>query len=350
MPRIFKLSSGSNRVALTSGRAAKGGRVLGLYVNQSESEGSDYTTAFETAAGALGLQSTTLARNWNDIEATPETYSDPFLGIANVFYPAYGCKLDLILRPVNTNHVEVPPDLADPDWDDPATIGRFEDLLDYVFSQIPDVTLNSVAVGNEVDVLFGEDEALYTSYRAFFEAARDRILSLRPGTTVGVVAQLAGLVGDSDAATYLQALNTEADAIIATYYPVDGNFQVRSPDAAYDDFAALAAAYPGRPAVFTEVGYPSGVACGSSEAMQAAFFSALFSAWDDHRDQIASVTQSWLTDLPTSQVDDLATYYGHPDPAFKAFLRTLGLRAWPGAGATKPAWATFAAEAAARGW
>lgn len=349
MPRVLGIAGGGGVVALTSGRAAKGSRVLGLYVNQSESEGDDYASAFGTAQEELGLGLTTLARNWTDVEATPETYADPFLAIADAFYPAMGCALDLILRPVNTNRAEVPADLAESAWDSSEMIERFEAMLDYVFGQIPNVTLNTVAIGNEVDALFGSDSASYSAYRTFFEAARDRVLTLSPGAKVGVVAQLKGLTGESTA-TPLQNLNTEADVVLATYYPIDSGYQVRSPDSAYSDLADLVALYPGRSIAFTEVGYPSSGSCGSSGAKQAAFVSAFLSAWDDHRSRIISACQSWLTDLPSAQVEQLASYYGISDPAFKGFLRTLGLRGWPGSGVRKPAWYTFADEVAARGW
>jgi hypothetical protein len=51
-----------------------------------------------------------------------------------------------------------------------------------------------------------------------------------------------------------------------------------------------------------------------------------------------------LHDWSQATVDALAA------PEFKEFLRTLGVRTWPGSGTDKPAYAPLEEESAARGW
>lgn len=326
----------------------KGSRRLGVYVRAPES--GDYATSFAQAR-SWGMELTTLALDWGALEPSPGTYDDTWLTIAEAFYPPNGVALDLILRPINTNQVEVPADLAGLAWDHASVVSRFEDLVEFVLGAIPSVTLNALVIGNEVDAYLGTDAGAYAAYRTFFEAARDAARAIRPGLAVGVAAQAKGLLGASTSGL-LAGLNADADAIVATYYPfrADGTYIFRRPSEVAADLDALAGLDEGRPIVVTEAGYASGPACGGSPVLQAAFVRALFRAWDDHADRIPSITLSWQGDLAPAEVAAFGSYYGIDDPAFLAFLGTLGLRTWEGPGADKLAVRALRWHAAARGW
>ncbi len=117
-----------------------------------------------------------------------------------------------------------------------------------------------------------------------------------------------------------------------------------------DDLAEMVALAQGKPIYLLEAGYPSSEVCNSSEAMQAEFVRQIFRAWDAHPEDIPLISFSWLSDLSPKVVQDFQSYYGLQNQAFGEYLRTLGLRTWPGAGEDKAAFLTLQAEAHARGW
>jgi hypothetical protein len=122
------------------------------------------------------------------------------------------------------------------------------------------------------------------------------------------------------------ALNATSDAWVTTFYPLGAGFQPTGPGAATTALPEMVARAGGRPVVVQEIGYPSSTALGSSDAEQAAFFGNAFAAWAAAGDAIPFFGVFALHDFPTTTCDELATYYGLPgDPAFKAFLCSLGL-------------------------
>jgi len=322
-----------------------GDRMLGIDV--SEAEGEDYDQAFQLAREA-GMQFTSLSVAWDDLELRPGEYApDPnYLAIANLYYPAQDVPLALTITPIDTNRTRLPSDLRGRAFDDPEVIARFERLLDYVFSQIPDVELAVLAIGNEVDATLGTDATVWARYRTFFEATAAHARSLRPDVPVGVKVTMGGLTGETRALA--QALNAQSDMILVTYYPLEADFGVRPADVVPGDLAALPSLFPDRPIGMLEAGYPSSEELGSSEARQAEFVRRIFRAWDAQAAQIALLNFTWLTDAPQASVEAWTEYYGLPDRRFAAYLATLGLR--HADGVPKPALEALAEEAHARGW
>ena len=315
-------------------------RALGLHVG--EAQDGDFDAAMDLAQGA-GVSVAHLSFNWTDIETSPQVYGNAFLGVANVYYPARGVRLHLTLRPINTVRAEVPTDLAGLAWDDPQMILRFNQLLDFVFAQIPAVDLGVLAIGNEVDgVLLNASD--YAAYNTFFQATRTHARSLRPGLRVGVTAMFDGLTGAPR--DLLVDLNAAADFVSVTYYPMAAGL-VRAPTVVDGDFAALVALYPGKPIVVQECGYPSSPDSGSSEQMQRDFVLEAFRAWDAHAG-IEHLSFFKQTDWSDADVDGFLVYYGLATPEFRGFLASLGMRHYDGT--AKPAWNAFVAEAAARGY
>lgn len=323
----------------------RGERMLGIDV--VEAEGETYDQAFQFARLA-GMQFTSLSLAWDDLEPQPGEYSpDPnFLAIANQYYPAQGVPLALTITPIDTNRARLPADLKDAAFDDPEVIARFERLLDYVFSQIPDVELAILAIGNEVDAMLGVDAAAWARYQTFYESTAAYARSLRSGVPVGVKVTMAGLTGERR--ELAQALNARSDMILVTYYPLEAGFSVRPSDVVAGDLAALAALFPDRPIGVLEAGYPSSEELGSSQAQQAEFVRQSFRAWDSQAGQIVLLNFTWLTDVPRASVEAWIDYYGLDDRRFAAYLATLGLRGADGV--PKPALDALAAEAHARGW
>lgn len=150
-----------------------------------------------------------------------------------------------------------------------------------------------------------------------------------------------------DAIPQLLALNEFSDAILVTYYPLEG-LLVRSPRSPRKDFDVLIAVYPGRPIQFLELGYPSSKLNKSSERKQAAFINQAFKAWDEHKEQVEVVSFFMQTDWSEAALDDLEDRYNIHIPEFRAFLGTLGLR--HADGTEKPGMRVLRRQALRRGW
>lgn len=322
--------------------AHRGSRRLSIDV--TEGQDGDFGRAFEAALGA-GMDATSLSLPWDEIEHAPGEYANPFPSIANAFYPSHGVSLSLTLSVIDTNNTRVPGDLAGRPFDDPEVIGRFNGAMDWVLAEMPDVRLDVLAIGNEIDgTLRTPDD--WARYRRFLEATAAHARARRPGLRVGSKAMFGGLTGLAQAE--LQALNTVTDVVLATYYPLEGDFAPRDLSVVRGDLDRLVALYPGRPLMLLEAGYPSGDLCGGSDDRQAAFVREVFGWWDAHRTDVEMITFTWLTDIPESEVIRYGGYYGVDLQCFAEYLRTLGLRT--SASADKPAFVELKSQAAARGW
>ena len=132
-------------------------------------------------------------------------------------------------------------------------------------------------------------------------------------------------------------VNERTDIVSVTYYPLNSDFTVKPPEVVSDDFQKLVTAYTYNPLpiYFAECGYPSSNICNSSEQKQAEFYRQVFKAWDEQYEHIKYLTIFKTTDWSQATVDFLETYYGISDPAFKEYLRTLGIRTYPGNGQNK---------------
>ena len=334
--------------AAAAAPVAKGSRSLGMAVDTAQD--GDFDGAFQRAHNG-GADTTSLTVFWDDLEtsSSPVTFNPAVnnLAIANAYYPPKSTAVVLVIPVIDTVRRRMPPDLIGLPLNNPAVINRFKLLLDYVFTQIPDLTLAGLSIGNEVDGVLSTSSD-WGDYINFYIAVSAYAHTKRPGLKVGVKATLPGLTQKQ--VLNLIVLNSKTDAVFATYYPLNADFSVKDPSAVKTDVDALCGWYSGREVDFLEAGYPSGAPTHSSDAAQATFVRNMFSSWDAHAGQIRIVNFVGLTDASPQQISDYQTYYGISDPIFLSYLGTLGLRTWPGAGANKPAFDAFTQEAHRRGW
>lgn len=330
---------------LTGTPLPKGDRIMGIDVNMAEN--NDYDKAFGLAK-SLGSEVTSLSMNWKDIETAPGNYEDPGgnLAIANIYYPKKS-KLALYIRSVDTNSKPVPGDLKDISFADPVMAERYLNMIDWVFSQIPDVDIEFLSIGDEIDLFMGENKELYREFDVFFKAVKTALKTKRPNLKIGFSATLYGLT--QNIPDELKRINQESDVVLVSYYPVvdTGLKETSVVDA---DYNALVKTYSNRVIYIEQTGYPTSGFLGSSEAKQREFIRETFRAWDTHADQIKYVSFAWLTDLPQSTIDFYIQYYGTSDKTLMEFLRTLGLRTYSGEGEDKEGFRALKAEAKARGW
>lgn len=321
---------------------ATAARILSIDVNKAE--GGDYRASFELALGA-GLSEIGLTFQWTSIELAPGLYRNDDLAAANAFYFAYAVPVRLMISPIQTNRKVVPSDLADKPFDDPELIARFNAMLDWVASQIPDLTVTGIILGNEYDVYLGEAPAAWVAYTAFYTATAAHARGLWPGARISAEATLQGAIGPMLA--YNQALNQGSDVLSVSYYPLNGDFTVQAPQEVQGAFDQICASYA-LPIDFEEIGYPSARRNKSSRAQQAAFVHEVFLAWDRHAAQVRMVNFTWMHDVPPAVARQIARTYGVHDLLFRKYIATLGLRNFDGT--IKPAWTRLEADAAARGF
>ena len=115
----------SPTAGLTLPSVPKGNRVLGMDFSDTTQTGTFSDNAAK--AKSLGASSTSLSLQWNQIETSPSTFTDPggALAAANAYYPANGFHLVLTLRAIDTVAVPVPADLAGVDFNQASVISRY---------------------------------------------------------------------------------------------------------------------------------------------------------------------------------------------------------------------------------
>lgn len=322
----------------------RGDRLFGIALTES-SEG--FLPSFAVAQQA-GIQVAEFPVMWNLFETAEGVYQDYNGYLAGTtFYGANNVKLLISFSVINTVTTTVPAYLEGTNWDAPEMISAFNNLSDWVMTQIPDgVEVVAISIGNEVNYVLEGDA--WAEYTAFYEAAGDHFRSENPGIPVGVKTTVYGGVFGLDE-NAIKALNQHSDVIMLNYYQQDSAFYVLAPLMVHNNFTQLGNDFPGRDIWLTEVGFQSGSEyCGSSEAMQAAFFHELFTAWDLRRYQFKYMMIDWLHDPSPATIAEWQTYYGSSDPAFVEYLSTLGLRNHDGS--DKDAWLQLLAETGARNW
>lgn len=370
---------------------AKGDRIIEIDLTMPADE--DFISAFNKGRD-LGMESISVSLDWTIIEIgldqntnppTPVYETDPdndFLAIINGCYPPSNMKATLTLRPVITLVKNVPADLVNLPLDDPAVIARFKQLIDHVFTKLPNLELEALVIGSEVDIYLQTD-TLKAEYLNFYEQmseyARTQYATAYPNLSPLKIAVESTFEGLSDASSkaYFQQLNQFSDVIGVSYYPLDSNGQVRPASTVETDFQSLIASYPNKQLYFFQLGYPSGyysadfypevragrasAQIGSSDVLQADFVTAVFEAWDKHINQISFIDFTWLHDLSEAGVakttiDPAFGGTANPDPKFVEFLRTVGLRTNDGAnssnanGTDKMAYTRMKAEIQKRSW
>jgi hypothetical protein len=115
-----------------------------------------------------------------------------------------------------------------------------------------------------------------------------------------------------------------------TYYPIDAEFGVRADLEVAADLDRMLALSKGKPNYILEAGYPSD-GCNVKPGGQLAFFQDFLAASETHRQEVALVSMTWLTDLTDTVLADYAEYYSLGALCFASYLQSLGLRDQTGA-------------------
>ena len=330
------------------GSTVRGNRTLGMHIAEGMNE--EYFAALSSAQ-ALGVEVADIAMPWGSVQTScaPAAYDPVFVGYLDALssFPALGMKVGfVILGPINTNVKEVPAELLARPLDDPATIACFNGFTDFVLGKLATVSLHSFAIGNEIDAWLGSDAGRWAEYGNFYRATREHVKGRRPDLPVGTVGTLDGQIG-AQRQRFVE-LNRDSDVILFTTYGLGDGYAVKPASSVDTEWDALLAQYPGKRVHAQEAGHPSSALCRSSEAQQADYFSSVFRVWDRNAERLDTVYIAFLTDWDPAGIDEIASYYGVADPAFKGFLGSLGIRRYDTT--PKAAYARIRDEASTRGW
>ncbi len=172
----------------------KGDRILELDANASQNQ--DFDQAMDLARD-LGAEFIRISVFWDDIETEPGIYNpDPnWLAIANQYYSSHDLAISLTISVLDTTEIRVPGDLVDRSFSDPEMQNRIRGLLDYVKTQLVDVDLTYLAIGNEIDGVLGNDLTFWNDYRDFFDPAAEYARELWPDLPVSTKVTFYGLTG-----------------------------------------------------------------------------------------------------------------------------------------------------------
>ena len=353
-----------------SNTSQKANRVLGLDI-ANPAENNDFTNNITLAKGA-GVEAVTLHLDWNVLEpgapnnGTPvyDTNTLALVSAANSTYAANNLRLSLTLAPIDTNGIKVPSDLvnrafydftSDPTGTCSGTqplLDRFNQMVDTVLAQLPNVTLTSLQIGNEVDIELLKNHAspldtLWNQYAVFTKCVRTHVQTQHPSLKVGVTFTYAGLTGNAGANFKEFNRIAATDVLGVTYYPLNPDFTVEYPLPVVSDLAALVSLYHTQaptlniPIFVQEIGLPTSAVNGSSATLQEQFVRDVFSVWDRYAADIPFLAFLRLHDLGTA---------ASTTDKFSEYLRTLGLRSYSGSGTSKPGYCALKDEAGTRGW
>jgi hypothetical protein len=194
--------------------------------------------------------------------------------------------------------------------------------------------------GNEIDGYFGRHPNEVKPFARLLSKVAARMKQLSPKIQVsstimfGGIDTLNGLLGP---------LNDQFEILSITYYPIRGDFTMRSPDAPFTDVQKMRQAAGGRKVVLQEIGYATSPLNASSQEKQAEFYKAMFDALRQNRDLIEAGNFFLLADLPDKFVKDLGGFYGITgSKVFLAYLQSLGM--FDLNGRPKKSWDVFRSE------
>jgi hypothetical protein len=320
-------------------------RVLGITANARPvppPNQQDVLNAADLVSNA-GARGTVLTFSWSQLETSPGTFNFPDLQNSVSYSSSRGFTVYLGIELINTVAKQTPTDLLGIAWDNPQLESRFHALIDEIRPLItPEVRY--LSIGNEVDVYLDAHPAEWAAYQRFYENALAYVHQTMPGIQVGVTMTFTGASGP--ATTNAIQLNNMSDVWILTYYPLGPGFVPNGPQSPISDFRTMRTLAGTRPIVLQEVGYPTSSILSSSDSEHV---TNVFEAWQSNSDQIPFLNYFALHDFTPSFCSSLAQYYGDPnDPAFAAYLCTLGLR--NDDGTPKAAWQTLIDRAAAQGF
>jgi hypothetical protein len=348
---ILQSAAACALAACTPGQAqppARDDRLLMIALN--EARGEDWGEQM-SAAQAMGVRGVPFTLFWDDIERAPGRYApEPnWAAIANRFFPLFNLRVSFVVSVLDTTADRRPEWLRRTPFDSRETVEAWARFYAWLRGQVPDLTLESVAIGNEIDIQLGDDAARWRAFETFWREAAAQTRAWRPGVPVGTKLTWGGAIGGQRRPAAIEAMHRlvgASERMIATYYPLGPDMRMRAPPDVHADIARLVDFNRTKPLELAEIGYSADTRCAGTPERQAEFVREAFAAWDENASRMPVMSWFAWTDMPQAEVRRMLGYYGIDHPHFAGFLSGLGLR--DERGRPRPAYAAFSEEARRR--
>ena len=341
------------------------GTLFGAQYSKPSGAVGNTTDVLFAQLAAKGATLVQISLSWASIETTPNQPN--YTLIAEILHEARAAGLTPLFQiaAIDTEHVSVPADLADPhdptllrpglEWNSTEVVQRFASLMLVVAPLAAFAGAPYIGVGNEVSVnlrLHPETGYAFAEFLFIMKSWIQQVTSSAMG--VGVTMTVGDLYTWSAPASppsWAETLLAISDVTPLTYYPLYSDFRVDVDPASYERTlnGALSVLPPTACVVLQELGCPSGYGNasstdGSNQSVQAAFVSHMgtFLRSVNETRNVRAVSWYQLIDMADTDCAYLAHYYNITDPRFLEYLCTLGLV--KNTGETKIAWSTFLGE------
>lgn len=331
------------------------GNHLGMIIGFNPTLPPATATAVDAAwteALARGMDVGRVQISWAELEPSPGRIDvSPLVEELDALV-ADGLTPMVLIETLDSDSLELPPDLLDPDdpirlapglaFDDATVTGRFAALLDVAVPVMTERGVFGVSVANEPGTLFERDTSGTDAVVGFLEAARSHIRTLDPELGVTMTMRevevgtpfLASVLGASDFASM--------------------NFYCALPDLTVDAtagtvrLAAMMDATGDLDVVLQELGCPAGPddgvsTLGATEALQAGFYAdvgAALAVEPRLRAAFAFQLVDWspeAIELLESSIQDAPQWF---IDRFVESLATMGMRRYAD-GTPRPAWTAW---------
>jgi hypothetical protein len=276
---------------------------------------------------------------WNELEPSPGSFQLDSLLLQmsqarrlNLTAAYTFCIIDMATR-------NVPPDFQSVPWTDPNLQAQVLQLVSTIAAQF-NGQVAWFQFGSEVDTYFQTHPDEVNDFLQLYLKVRTLLQQIAPGMRISVNFKFAAL---SDLNGYLKPLYDSSDLLVLTYGPYGNNFIVSSPSVPAADILAMAQRAGSRKLFLQEIAYPSSSANGSSQQMQADFYTNVFAALRASRAQIAAASIFEFADVGPLTGGQLAAQLGMSQyGAFVSLIEGLGL--FDSSAQPKQSWSVFTAE------
>jgi hypothetical protein len=313
---------------LVAATPAEGAPAVGVTLDSGPGgETKAYEEFFESGANAIEAP-----QPWSTLEPAAGRFRlADVAAIVQGVRSTSAMQIMLIPAAVETTQRSVPPDLQGAAWDSRRMIDRYRKLLRRLAPHLSR-QVRYVSIANEADVYFSAHAAELPAFLRFARAEIAELHRLVPWAKAGVTVTYGGL--SSTHPGVAKELARLGDATLLTYYPLAGNYRMRSPGAPLHDIPRMVRLAHGRPLVLQEAGYSSAPQLHSSPSAQAQFVRNVFTASNRFAEAIPFLSFYSLYDLPAPACRGRSPQV--------TFLCSLGLHYRTGH--AKPAWNVFRAE------
>ena len=325
-------------------RPRGGNPLIGLDANAHEKSGGGKRgkLAALRQAHEAGMTLLHTAPKWNEFEKSPGRFdfSDDVDAIGEFAVEAR-LPIALNIRIVDTNQRSMPKEYERWSFDDERLAERLRAAM-RAFPRSYKEQTRYLAIGNEVNGYFSSHRSEIAGYAQLIRRVLDTARDEFPNAQFTINFTFSA-VNEMDR---YRALTDLSDFASFTYYPLGGDFTMRSPSDLRGDIERMLDASAGKQLYIQEIGYASAERLKSSPQRQAEFYRNAFEILRDRRDRIIGATFLFMSDVSRGIVELLGGYYRLPNSEnFKAYLQTLGVLERDGR--PKPAWEVFRREALA---